>query len=85
MKGRVDVGKGAGEQGHHKQPCDIFPAEFVKLILLKIKSHQIDLSQTELFQRLKETGVIKYNVMKRFPQGFDFLKSLEHKNSEDVK
>jgi AcrR family transcriptional regulator len=47
--------------------------------------HKIDLKQTELFQRLKETGIIKYNVMKRFPQGFDFLKSLEHENSDDVK
>lgn len=47
--------------------------------------NQIDLTQTELFQRLKETGIIKYNVMKRFPQGFDFLKSLELENSADVK
>lgn len=46
---------------------------------------EIDLSVTDFFERIRDVGVIKYNIMKNTPQAFDFINALGKEESVEVK
>lgn len=46
---------------------------------------QMDLTTRDLFDRLKDLGVIKFNVMKKHPRAFDFLNSTAKETDLAVK
>lgn len=46
---------------------------------------QIDMRETDIFKRLETIGLIKLRIQKRFPQVFNFLASLAHEESTEVK
>jgi len=46
---------------------------------------EVDWSQTDLFIRMREIGLIKLKVMKKFPQAFNFLKTTAHEEAAEVK
>ncbi|MCG3418191.1 TetR/AcrR family transcriptional regulator [Oceanobacillus sp. GSFE11] len=46
---------------------------------------QIDLNETDLFKRIEKLGLKKLHIQRKFPQVFDFLTSLAHEESDEVK
>ncbi|MBP1924292.1 hypothetical protein J2Z76_000145 [Sedimentibacter acidaminivorans] len=58
--------------------------DYVAEIIEKIYD-KIDLSVTDFFERIREVGVIKYNIMKKTPQAFDFINALGKEESAEVK
>ncbi len=46
---------------------------------------QIDLSETDLFKRIENTGLKKLHIQQKFPQVFDFLAYSKHEESTEVK
>jgi len=46
---------------------------------------QIDWNETDLFERLKQFGLVKFKVYKKYPQAYDFLKSAAHENAPEIK
>jgi AcrR family transcriptional regulator len=45
---------------------------------------EIDLNETDFFERIKDVGIIKFNIMKKVPQAFDFINALGKEQSADV-
>lgn len=46
---------------------------------------EIDLSVTDFFERIKDVGIIKYNIMKKVPQAFDFINAIGKEESPEVR
>ncbi|MFA6983990.1 MAG: TetR/AcrR family transcriptional regulator [Sedimentibacter sp.] len=46
---------------------------------------EIDLNVTDFFERIRDVGAIKFKIMKKIPQAFDFLKTVEKEESAEVK
>lgn len=67
-----------------KKELYLFLFEYVNEIINKIYA-EIDWKETDLFARLKQIGLIKFRIMKQYPQAFDFVKSVPNENSPEVK
>ncbi|GAE31642.1 transcriptional regulator [Halalkalibacter hemicellulosilyticusJCM 9152] len=46
---------------------------------------EIDMSQTDLFKRIGQIGLIKFRIQKKSPKVFDFLTSINNEESVEVK
>jgi AcrR family transcriptional regulator len=46
---------------------------------------EIDLNETDFFERIRDVGIIKFNIMKKVPQAFDFINAIGKEESEEVK
>ncbi|WP_453992324.1 hypothetical protein [Bacillus nitroreducens] len=46
---------------------------------------QIDFNETDIFKRIEKLGLKKLQIQKKYPKVFDFLISLTHEESEEVK
>ncbi len=46
---------------------------------------QIDWNETDLFERMKQFGIVKFKVYKKYPRAYDFLKSAAHENAPQIK
>lgn len=46
---------------------------------------EIDITERELFKRLRQIGFIKINIQQKFPLVFDFLKSTQLEQSPEIK
>lgn len=46
---------------------------------------EVDWNETDFFERIRQMGLVKFKVYKKFPQAFDFLKSLSHEDGAEVK
>lgn len=66
-----------------KQDLYLFLFNYTSQVFQEIYE-QIDLEQRDLFERLKHIGKIKFKIMKKHPQLFDFLKSTRQETSEIV-
>ncbi len=69
---------------NNKKELYLFLLEYVVKIIDKIYI-EINLNETDYFNRTKEIGLIKFRIMKRFPQAFDFFKSVTNEDNKDVK
>lgn len=67
-----------------KKELYLFLFEYTSEIIDKIY-HEIDYNETDFFKRTREVGLIKFKIMKRFPQAFDFLKTVDNEDSAEVK
>lgn len=67
-----------------KKELYLYLIDYVAEIIENIYD-KIELSVTDFFERLKDIGVIKYNIMKKFPQAFDFINALAKEESAEVK
>ncbi|WP_326910986.1 TetR/AcrR family transcriptional regulator [Sedimentibacter sp. MB31-C6] len=67
-----------------KRELYFYLIDYVAEIIEKIYD-EIDLSVTDFFERIREVGVIKYNIMKKTPQAFDFINTLGKEESAEVK
>ncbi|ROR23963.1 TetR family transcriptional regulator [Mobilisporobacter senegalensis] len=69
---------------NNKKELYLFLLDYVVEIINKIYD-EINFNETDYFNRTKEIGFIKFEIMKRFPQAFDFLKTIANEDSRDVK
>ncbi len=46
---------------------------------------KIDLNNRDIFDRIREIGLINFNIMKKFPEVFDFLKRVFNEESIEIK
>jgi TetR/AcrR family transcriptional regulator len=46
---------------------------------------EMDWNETDIFARFRKMGLIKFKIMKRLPQAFDFLKTIAHEDAIEVK
>ena len=69
---------------NNKKELYLFLLDYVIKITDMIYT-EIDLNETDYFNRTKEIGLIKFRIMKKFPQAFDFLKNVLDEDNKDVK
>lgn len=67
-----------------KKELYLFLFEYTTEIINKIYD-EIDYNETDFFKRTREVGLIKFKIMKKFPQVFDFLKTVGNEYSTEVK
>jgi len=67
-----------------KKDLYLFLLEYMAQIIDKIYN-EIDFNETDLFERLKDIGLIKFKIMNKFPKAFDFLKRTGKEKSDEVK
>ena len=69
---------------HSKKDLYFYLIEYGVRIIEEIYE-QIDLNETDIFQRLAKLGLIKRQIQGKYPQVFDFFKSLKSEESPEVK
>jgi hypothetical protein len=62
----------------------LFLLDYVVEVIDKIYD-EVDWNERELFKRMKEIGLVKLRIMKKFPQAFNFFKTAAHEDAADVK
>ena len=67
-----------------KKELYLFLLDYVAEMIEKIYS-QVDWNETDFFERMRQMGLVKFKIYKRFPQAFDFLKALAHEDAAEVK
>ncbi len=67
-----------------KKELYLFLFDHVTEIINKIYE-EIDWNETDFFERMKQTGLIKFKIMKQYPQTFDFIKSASKEYAPEVK
>ncbi|WMJ87058.1 TetR/AcrR family transcriptional regulator [Anaerocolumna sp. MB42-C2] len=67
-----------------KKELYLFLFDYVNGIINKIYD-EMDWNETDLFERMKQIGLIKLRIYKQYPKAFDFLKSVKTENSSEVK
>lgn len=67
-----------------KKELYMFLLDYVAEMIEKIYA-QVDWNETDFFERMRQMGLVKFKVYKRFPQAFDFLKALAHEDADEVK
>ncbi|QGU95390.1 TetR family transcriptional regulator [Clostridium bovifaecis] len=67
-----------------KKELYLFLFEYTAETIDKIYD-EIDYSETDFFKRTREIGLIKFKIMKKFPQAFDFLKAVGNESFAEVK
>lgn len=69
---------------NNKKELYLFLLDYVVEIIEKIYD-EVDWNETDLFKRIRETGLIKFRIMKKFPQVFNFLKTVSLEDAAEVK
>lgn len=69
---------------NNKKGLYLFLFEYVNGIIEKIYE-ETDWSDTDIFNRMKSIGLAKFKIYKRFPQAFDFLKSVTLEDAPELK
>jgi AcrR family transcriptional regulator len=67
-----------------KKELYLYLFEYISRIIDEIYN-EIDLSETDFFKRIKTVGLIKFRIMKKYPQAFNFLKTVAHEGAVEVK
>lgn len=67
-----------------KKGLYLFLLDYVVEVIDKIYD-EVDWNETELFERMRQIGLIKFKIMKQYPQAFDFLKNVPNENAPEVK
>jgi TetR/AcrR family transcriptional regulator len=67
-----------------KKDLYLFLFEYIRSVIDTIYD-EVDVNQRDFFERLRELGLIKYRIMKQFPQAFDFLKAASQEDAPEVK
>lgn len=68
----------------NKKGLYLFLLDYVVEIINQIYD-EIDFNETDFFKRIKEVGLIKFKIMKRYPLAFDFLKTADKEDAAEVK
>jgi len=67
-----------------KKQLYLFLLDYVVEVIDKIYD-EVDWNETDIFKRMEKIGLVKFKIMKKFPQAFDFLKTTSHEDAVEVK
>jgi AcrR family transcriptional regulator len=67
-----------------KKGLYLFLLDYVVEIIEKIYE-EINYNETDFFNRMRDIGLIKFKIMKKFPQAFDFLMTVANEDAKEVK
>lgn len=67
-----------------KKELYLFLFDCVTKIINKIYD-EVDLNETDFFERMRQFGVVKFKIYKKFPQVFDFLNAVAKEDAAEVK
>jgi len=67
-----------------KKELYLFLFDCVTEIINKIYD-EVDLNETDFFERMRQFGVVKFKIYKKFPQVFDFLNAVAKEDAAEVK
>lgn len=67
-----------------KKELYLFLFDYIQEIINKIYA-EVDWNETDLFERMRQIGLIKFKIMKQYPQAFDFLKNAANESAPEVK
>ena len=67
-----------------KKELYLFLFDYVTEIINKIYG-EVDLNERDFFQRMRQFGLVKFKIYKKFPRVFDFLNAVAKEDSAEVK
>ena len=67
-----------------KKELYLFLLDYVAEMIEKIYA-EVDWNEMDFFERMRQIGLVKFKIYKKFPQAFDFLKALAHEDAAEVK
>jgi len=81
----ADIAKGSlFNYFNSKKDLYLFLLDYVAEVIEKIYA-EADWNETDLFERIRQLGLVKFRIYKKFPQAFDFLKAATHEDAAEVK
>ncbi len=67
-----------------KKGLYLFLLDYVFVIVDKIYE-ELNYNETDFFIRTRELGLVKFRIMKKYPQVFDFLNTVSKEDAKEVK
>lgn len=67
-----------------KKELYLFLLDYVVEVIDQIYD-EVDLNERDFFERIRQFGLVKFKIYKKYPQAFDFLKTLNHEGAAEVK
>jgi len=67
-----------------KKELYLFLLDYVVKVIDQIYD-EVDWTETDLFERMRQFGLVKFKVYKKFPQAFNFLKAVANEDAVEVK
>lgn len=67
-----------------KKELYLFLLDYVTEMIEKIYA-EVDWNETDFFERMRQIGLVKFKVYKKFPEAFNFLKALAHEDVAEVR
>ena len=67
-----------------KKELYLFLLDYVTEMIEKIYA-EVDWNETDFFERMRQIGLLKFKIYKKFPEAFNFLKALAHEDVAEVK
>ncbi|MDW7677927.1 MAG: TetR/AcrR family transcriptional regulator, partial [Bacillota bacterium] len=81
----ADISKGSlFHYFNSKKELYLFLLDYAATVIEKIYE-EVDWNETDLFERMKQLGVVKFKVYKQHPHAFDFLNAASKETSSEVK
>lgn len=81
----ADISKGSlFNYFNSKKELYLFIFDYVIEVINKIYE-EVDWCETDIFRRMKEIGLIKLKIMRKYPHVFNFLKTATHEDAAEVK
>ncbi len=67
-----------------KKELYLFLLDYVAEMIEKIYA-EVDWNETDFFERMRQMGLVKFKIYKKFPQAFNFLRALAHEDAAEMK
>lgn len=69
---------------NNKKELYLFLLDYVTKVIEELYS-KVDWDETDFFERVRQAGFIKFEVYKKYPQAFDFMKRAAHESAAEVR
>ena len=69
---------------NNKKDLFLFLLDHVAKVIEQIYS-EVDWNEPDFFERMRQLGLVKFKIYKKFPYAFNFLKALAHEDAAEVK
>ncbi|HLW31653.1 MAG TPA: TetR/AcrR family transcriptional regulator [Aequorivita sp.] len=69
---------------NNKKELFLFLLDYVANVIEQIYD-EVNWNEPDFFERIRQQGLVKFKVYKKFPYAFNFLKALSHEDAAEVK
>ena len=69
---------------NNKKELYLFLLDYVAKVIEQIYA-EVDWNEPDFFLRMRQLGLVKFKIYKKFPHAFNFLKAAAHEDAADVK